>query len=56
MNKNPSLNHNQSVKSGYYYPKPISTASTDKWIEYIRSFMVNKPDLDTLKLRPAKYQ
>ena len=60
MNKNPLLNNNQSIKSGYHYPKPISAASTDKWIEYIRKFMskdsVMVIDLDTLKLRPVKYQ
>ena len=60
MNKNPSLNNHQSIKSGYHYPKPISAASTDKWIEYIRKFMskdsVMVIDLDTLKLRPVKYQ
>ncbi len=60
MNKNPSLNNNQSIESGYYYPKPTSTASTDKWVEYIQKFMSRQPvmviDLDTLKLRPVKYQ
>jgi len=64
MNKNPSLNNNQSIeesiKTGYRIPKPISSASTDKWLEYIRKFMVKDPvmviDLDTLKLRPPKYQ
>jgi hypothetical protein len=60
MNKNPSLNNQQSVKSGFHYPKPISSASTDKWVEYIRKFMINEPvmviDLNTLKLRPSKYQ
>jgi hypothetical protein len=59
MNKNPSFNNNQSIKSGYHYPKPISTASTDKWVEYIRKFTTKDPvmviDLNTLKLRPAKY-
>jgi len=60
MNKNPSLNNQQSVESGYRVPKPISAASTDKWLEYIRKFMINEPimviDLNTLKLRPSKYQ
>ena len=60
MNKNPSLNNQQSVKSGFHYPKPISSASTDKWVEYIKKFMVNEPvmviDLNTFKLRPSKYQ
>jgi hypothetical protein len=60
MNKNPSLNNQQSVKSGFHYPKPISAASTDTWLEYIRKFMANEPvmviDLNTLKLRPSKYQ
>ena len=60
MNKNPLLNNNQSIKSGYHYPKPISAASTDKCVKYIRKFMTNDPvmviDLYTLKLRPSKYQ
>ena len=60
MNKNPSLNNQQSVESGFHYPKPISSASTDKWVEYIRKFMINEPimviDINTLKLRPSKYQ
>jgi len=43
MNKNPTLNNQQSVKSGFHYPKPISSASTDKWVEYIRKFMTNDP-------------
>lgn len=57
------INNNQtledSIKNGFHYPKPINIASTDKWKQYIKSFMVNKPimviDLNTLKLRPAKY-
>lgn len=64
MNRNPSLYNDQSmeesIKNGYRIPKPISSASTDKWVEYIRKFMINDPvmviDLDTLKLRPSKYQ
>jgi hypothetical protein len=64
MNKNPSLYNDQSIeesiKSGWCIPKPISSASTDKWVEYIRKFMINEPvmviDLNTLKLRPSKYQ
>jgi len=60
MNKNPTLNNQQSVKTGFHYPKPISSASTDKWVEYIRKFMTNEPvmviDLNTFKLRPSKYQ
>jgi hypothetical protein len=64
MNKNPSLYNDQSIeesiKSGWFIPKPISYASTDKWVEYIRKFMINEPvmviDLNTLKLRPSKYQ
>ena len=64
MNKNPSLNNHQSlkdsIKTGFHYPKPISAASTDKWVEYIRKFMTNELvmviDLNTLKLRPSKYQ
>ena len=64
MNKNPTLHNDQSleesIKTGYCYPKPISAASTDKWVEYIRKFMINEPvmviDLNTLKLRPSKYQ
>ena len=64
MNRNPSLYIDQtieeSLKSGYSIPKPISSASTDKWVEYIRKFMINEPvmviDLNTLKLRPSKYK
>ena len=60
MSKNPTLNNQQSVKSGYRILKPISSASTDKWVEYIRKFMINEPvmviDLNTFKLRPSKYQ
>jgi len=64
VNKNPSLNDNksleESLKSGYRIPKLISSASTDKWLEYIRKFMINEPvmviDLNTLKLRPSKYK
>ena len=64
MNKNPSLYNDQlieeSIKIGCRIPKPISAASTDKWVEYIRKFMINEPvmviDLNTLKLRPSKYQ
>jgi len=64
VNKNPTLNNKQSVeeslKTGYRIPKPISSASTDKWVEYIRKFMINEPimviDINTLKLRPSKYQ
>jgi hypothetical protein len=64
MNKNPSLNNNQtledSIKKGFHYPKPINTASTDKWVEYIKKFMRKEPvmviDLDTLQLRPSRYQ
>jgi len=60
MSDNPSLNNQQSIKTGYCIPKPISSASTDKWVEYIRKFMINEPvmviDLNTLKLRPSKYQ
>ena len=64
MNRNPSLYNDQSIeesiKIGYRFPKPISAASTDKWLEYIRKFMINEPvmviDLNTLKLRPSKYQ
>ena len=64
MNRNPSLYNEQSIeesiKIGYRAPKPISSASTDKWVEYIRKFMINEPvmviDLYTFKLRPSKYQ
>ena len=64
MNRNPSLYNDQtieeSIKTGYSISKPISSASTDKWVEYIRKFMINEPvmviDLNTLKLRPSKYQ
>jgi hypothetical protein len=65
MNKNPSLNNHQTLEdsiktSGFHYPTPISAASTDKWVEYIRKFMRKEPvlviDLYTLKLRPSKYQ
>jgi len=64
MNRNPSLYNDQSIeesiKTGYRSPKPISSASTDKWVEYIRKFMINEPvmviDLYTFKLRPSKYQ
>jgi len=64
MNRNPSLYNDQtieeSIKSGWCIPKPISAASTDTWVKYIRKFMVNEPvmviDLQTFKLRPSKYQ
>lgn len=64
MNKNPSLKDQRSIeeslKSGYQSPKPINAASVDKWAEHIKKFMIKEPvmviDLNTLKLRPSKYQ
>jgi len=64
MNKNPSLNDNKSweeslIKGGYNHPRQKSEM-TEKQLKMIQDCLKKDPvmviDLDTLKLRPPKYQ
>lgn len=63
MNKNPSLNNNKSIeeslKGGYNHPRQKSEM-TEKQLKMIQDSLKKDPifviDLNTLKLRPPKYQ